>query len=392
MTDSPAPVAVPFNRAQTVGDEMTHVDAAVAGGRLAGNGRFARRCAAWLRERIGCGAAFMTPSCSAGLEMAARLAGVRAGDEVIVPSFTFVSTASAVVRAGGTPVFVDIDPKTLNLDPEAAAAGMGPRTRAIAIVHYGGVACDIDSIRALARGGGLVVIEDAAHAIGATWRDWPLGSLGHLAALSFHDTKNLQCGEGGALLVNDAALIADAERMHDRGTNRGEFARGEADHYTWIGEGSNYLMSELSAAFLWGQLERADAVTAERRSLWATYWDGFAELERRGVARRPVVPPGCEHNGHIFYLLLEDRRRRDALIKALAAERIRATFHYIPLHSSPAGQRFGRVSGDMRVTDSVAGRIVRLPLWPGLGEDGAARVIAAVYAALGVGTRIPLPA
>ena len=375
-----------------VGDELMHVGSAVAAGRLAGDGPFARRCAGWLEERIGCGAAFMTPSCSAGLEMAARLAGVREGDEVIVPSFTFVSTASAVARAGGTPVFADIDPETLNLDPESVAAAVSPRTRAIAIVHYGGVACDTEAIGALARDAGLVVIEDAAHALGATWRERPLGSLGQLAALSFHDTKNLQCGEGGALLVNDGTLIADAERMHDRGTNRGQFARGEVDHYTWIGEGSNYLMSELSAAFLWGQLERADAVMAERRAVWSAYWDGFAELEARGVARRPVVPDDCEHNGHIFYLLLEDRVERDALIEALAAEQIQAVFHYIPLHSSPAGRRFGRVAGDLSVTNSVADRIVRLPLWFGMGEEGAARVIDAVCAALGVSARPRLPA
>jgi dTDP-4-amino-4,6-dideoxygalactose transaminase len=275
---------IPFNHPQTVGDELMHMDSVLASGRLAGNGRFGRRCGAWLQERVGCGAAFMTPSCSAALEMATRLAGVHEGDEVIVPSFTFVSTATAVLRAGGTPVFVDIDPDTLNLDPGAVAAAVGPRTRAIVIVHYGGVACDMEAIAAAARDAGLAVIEDAAHALGASWRDRPLGSIGHLAALSFHETKNLQCGEGGALLVNDDALIADAERMHDRGTNRAQFARGEVDHYTWICEGSNYLMSELTAAFLWGQFERADAVTAERRALWSAYWDGFEDLEERGMA------------------------------------------------------------------------------------------------------------
>jgi dTDP-4-amino-4,6-dideoxygalactose transaminase len=299
---------IPFNRPQLVGDELMHIDSAVAARGLAGNGPFARRCATWLEEHIDCGAAFMTPSCSAGLEMAARLAGVCEGDEVIVPSFTFVSTASAVVRARGTPVFADTDPETLNLDPEAAAAAAGPRTRAIVTVHYGGVACDIDALGALARDAGLMMIEDAAHALGATWRERPLGSLGHLAALSFHDTENLQCGEGGALLVNDARLIADAELMHDRGTNRGQFARGEVDHYTWISEGSNFLMNELSAAFLWGQLERADAVMAERHAVWSAYWDGFEDLEARGLARRPVVPDECDHNAHIFYLMLEDRR------------------------------------------------------------------------------------
>ena len=378
---------IPFNRPQTAGAESAYVRSALASGGLAGGGPFTRRCAAWLQERIDCAGAFMTPSCSAGLDMATRLAGVGQGDEVIMPSFTFVSTASAAVRAGATPVFVDVDPGTLNIDPSAAAAAVGPRTKALSVVHYAGVACDMQALAGVAREAGLALIEDAAHAIGASWRGRPLGSIGALAALSFHDTKNVHCGEGGALLVNDTTLLAGAQSMHDRGTNRAQFERGEADCYTWVGEGSNYLMSELSAAFLWGQLEQADSVTAARRALWSRYWHGFEELEARGVARRPVVPDDCEHNGHIFFLLLEGRRERDALIETLAAEQIQAVFHYIPLHRSPAGRRFARVSGDLAVTDSVANRIVRLPLWPGLGDEGQARVIDAVYSALGVRAR-----
>jgi dTDP-4-amino-4,6-dideoxygalactose transaminase len=383
---------IPFNRPETAGAELAYVQSAIASGQLAGNGEFTSRCAGWLEQRLGCARALMTPSCSAGLDMATRLAGVGHGDEVIMPSFTFVSTASAAVRAGATPVFVDVDAGTLNIDPAAAAAAVGPRTKAIVVVHYAGVACDMEALGELAREHGLALIEDAAHAIGACWRQRPLGSIGDLAALSFHDTKNLHCGEGGALLVNDGALVAAAERMHDRGTNRAQFRRGEVDAYTWIGEGSNYLMSELSAAFLWGQLEQADAVTAKRRALWSRYFAGFAELEARGLARRPVVPEDYEHNGHIFYLLLDDRAERDALIVALAAAGIQAVFHYIPLHSSPAGRRFGRACGDLSATDSVAERIVRLPLSPALGETGADRVIDAVYAALGARAGRPLAA
>ena len=392
MRMSPDLERIPFNRPCSAGAEPDHLRAALSGGRLAGNGDFARRCEGWLRARIGSSAALMTASCSMALEMAVRLAGVRPGDEVIMPSFTFVSTATAVVRAGGQPVFVDVDPATLNIDPAAMADAVGPRTRAACVVHYAGVACDMEAVGEVARKAGLTVIEDAAHAIGASWRGRPLGSIGDLAALSFHETKNLQCGEGGALLVNDPALGGEAEIMHNRGTNSAQFHRGEVDHYTWVREGSNYLMNELSAAFLWGQLERADAVTAERRRVWLTYWDAFSVLEARGIARRPIVPDDCEHNAHIFYLLLGGRAERDALIAALAAAGVQAVFHYVPLHSSPAGRRLGRAAGLLPASDAVSQRIVRLPLWPGLGEARTARVIDAVHAALGVGASQPLAA
>jgi dTDP-4-amino-4,6-dideoxygalactose transaminase len=392
MRMSPDLERIPFNRPSAAGTERDYLKAALSGGRLAGNGDFARRCEGWLRARIGSSAALMTGSCSMALEMAVRLAGVRAGDEVIVPSFTFVSTATAVVRAGAQPVFVDVDPATLNIDPAAMADAVGPRTRAVCVVHYAGVGCDMEAVGEVARKASLTVIEDAAHAIGASWRGRPLGSIGDLAALSFHETKNLQCGEGGALLVNDPALAGEAEVMHNRGTNSAEFHRGEVDHYTWVREGSNYLMNELSAAFLWGQLERADAVTAERRGVWLTYWDAFSLLEARGLARRPIVPDDCEHNAHIFYLLLGGRAERDALIAALAAAGVQAVFHYVPLHSSPAGRRLGRAAGLLPATDAVSERIVRLPLWPGLGEARTARVIDAVHAALGVGASRPLAA
>ncbi|HEY6888079.1 MAG TPA: dTDP-4-amino-4,6-dideoxygalactose transaminase [Solirubrobacter sp.] len=377
------PERIPFNVPEVHGAEQQYVRHAIDGSPLSGNGAFGRRCANWLEDTTGTAHAFMTASCSAALEMSARLAGVGPGDEVIMPSFTFVSTASAVARCGGRPVFVDVDPETFNVDPRAVANAIGSRTRAISVVHYGGVAADMQAIMDLARRAGLIVIEDAAHSVGASWRGRALGSIGDLGTLSFHDTKNLQCGEGGALLVNEPALVPEAEIMLNRGTNRAQFARGEVDRYTWVGEGSNYLMSELNAAFLWGQFERAEAVTEARRALWRTYWEAFAELEQHGTVQRPVIPDECEHNAHIFHLLLPDRARRDALIAALDEQGVQAVFHYVPLHSSPAGRKLGRDGGSLAVTDDISDRLVRLPLWAGLGEARIARVIASVFTALG---------
>jgi dTDP-4-amino-4,6-dideoxygalactose transaminase len=373
---------IPFNRPQATGPELDNIRTALADGHLSGSGAFARRCAAWLQERVGSDGVFMTPSCSAALEMAMRLSGIGPGDEVIMPSFTFVSTASAAARTGATPVFVDIEPNALNIDPAAVAAAVGPRTRAICVVHYGGVSCDMQAIDEVAEAAGLTVIEDAAHAIGASWQGRPLGSIGRMATLSFHETKNLQCGEGGALLVNDPSLIGQAEIMHNKGTNRAQFFRGEVDRYTWVGDGSNYVMSELSAAFLAGQFDNADPVTAARMGTWRSYYDAFAGAERRGLLRRPIVPAGCDHNAHLFYLLLPDRARRDALIAALAERGVQAVFHYVPLHSAPAGRRLGRTSGSLRVTDDLSGRLVRLPLWHGLSEEQVGRVIDSVHEAL----------
>jgi dTDP-4-amino-4,6-dideoxygalactose transaminase len=384
MAQSPT---IPFNRPQATGPELANIRTALADGHLSGGGAFARQCAGWLQRQIGSAGVFMTPSCSAALEMSARLAGIGPGDEVVLPSFTFVSTASAITRLGATPVFVDIDPETLNIDPEAVAAAVTPRTQAVCVVHYGGVACDMDAIDEIAEANGLTVIEDAAHAVGASWRGRPLGSIGSVATLSFHETKNLQCGEGGALLVNDAQLVGRAEVMHNKGTNRLQFARGEVDRYTWVGDGSNYLMSELSAAFLAGQFENAQAVTAARMGIWNAYCDAFADLEARELVRRPVVPDGCEHNAHLFYLLLPDRRQRDEFIAALGRQGVQAVFHYVPLHSSPAGRELGRTPGSMSVTDELSGRLVRLPVWHGLTEQEVGRVVESVHTALAAPAR-----
>jgi len=373
---------LPFNRPRLIGTEHRYVDEAIATGKISGNGIFAARCTAWLRARVGAPAAFLTPSCTAALEMAAILADVGPGDEVIVPTFTFVSTANAFAARGATPVFVDVDERTLNLDARAVARAITDRTRAIVVMHYGGVACEMDAVMALAARHGLLVIEDAAHALPAAVDGRPLGSIGQLATFSFHETKNIQCGEGGALVVNDAALVQRAEIVQEKGTNRSAFFRGAADRYTWLELGSSYLMSEVSAAFLWAQMEEAEATTAERRRIWARYDDAFAELELAGVVRRPGVPRGCEHSGHLYYLLLGGEGARDALIAALARVGVHAVFHYVPLGSSPGGRRFGREPEPALLAESLSRRLVRLPLWVGMDEGDVARVVDGVHAAL----------
>jgi len=373
---------VPFNRPRLIGTEQRYVEEAIAAGKISGNGMFARRCADWLCARVGSPAAFLTPSCTAALEMAAILAGIGPGDEVIVPSFTFVSTANAFAARGATPVFVDVDERTLNLDVRAVERAITPATRAIVAMHYGGVACEMQVIMRLAERHGLWVIEDAAHALPAALDGRPLGSFGHLATFSFHETKNIQCGEGGALLVNDRRLVLRAEIVQEKGTNRSSFFRGEADRYTWIDLGSSYLMSEVSAAFLWAQIEQAAATTAERRRIWSLYHAAFAELERAGVVRRPRVPLGCEHSGHLYYLLLGGERERDALIEALARLGVRAVFHYVPLGSSPGGRRFGREPEPAVRAEALSRRLVRLPLWVGMDAADVARVVDGVTGAL----------
>jgi dTDP-4-amino-4,6-dideoxygalactose transaminase len=373
---------IPFNRPRLIGDEHAYIDEALASGKLSGNGQFAQRCARHLEARLGAARALITPSCTAALEMAALLCDLRPGDQVIMPSFTFVSTANAFALRGAIPVFVDVRPDTLNIDAGQIEAALTERTRAIVIVHYGGVACDMDRIMAIALRQGLTVVEDAAHALPGMWRDLELGAIGHLATFSFHETKNVHCGEGGALVVNDASLVERAEIVQEKGTDRAQFFRGQVDKYTWRDVGSSFLLSEVAAAFLWAQLEHLDDVTAERRALWEHYHDSFAELERDGLVRRPIVPNQCAHSGHLYYLLLPEPRFRDAFIRTLQTHGVHAVFHYVPLHSSPAGRKYGRVSGDLAVTDDASARLVRLPLWSGLGIHRADRVIEAVHEAV----------
>ena len=359
---------IPFNKPYMTGRELGYIAQAHADGHLSGDGSFTKRCSDWLEERISARKALLTHSCTAALEMAAILSAIQPGDEVIMPSYTFVSTANAFVLRGAVPVFVDIRPDTLNIDETLIEGAMTDRTRAIVPVHYAGVACEMDAIMAIAGKHDLLVIEDAAQAITASYKGRPLGSIGQMATLSFHETKNIISGEGGALLVNEPRLATRAEIIREKGTNRSRFFRGEVDKYTWVDIGSSYLPGEIIAAFLWAQMEEADSITPRRLAMWDTYHQRFAEAEAAGRVRRPVVPAHCTHNAHMYYLLLPDPGRRTAFIDRLRRLGIHTVFHYIPLHSSPAGQRFGRTHGDLRVTTAMSERLVRLPLWIGLAE------------------------
>ncbi len=368
-------VDVPFNRPQLVGNEHANIDEALASGKLSGNGRFARRCAGWLESNLGALRALITPSCTAALEMAGLLSELKPGDEVIVPDFAFVSTANAFVLLGATPVFVDIDPDTLNIAPDAIERAINERTRAVVLIHYGGVACDIERIRAIVAAHELILVEDAAHAIEASYRGEPLGSIGDLAAFSFHETKNVQCGEGGALVVNSERLVARAEVIQEKGTDRRRFFRGEVDKYTWQDVGSSYLLSEIGAAFLWAQLEHAREITDARRMIWERYHDALAPLEGDGLLRRPVIPDGCVHSGHLYYLLLSTEDVRDAALRALGSRGVHAVFHYLPLHLSPAGRRYGALREPAPITEDIAGRLLRLPIWAGMEDEEVEFVI-----------------
>lgn len=359
---------IPFNKPYMTGKELWYVSQAHANGHLAGDGIFTKKCSAWLEQRIGCRKALLTHSCTAALEMAAILARIQPGDEIIMPSYTFVSTANAFALRGGIPVFVDIRPDTFNIDETLIEAAITPKTRAIVAVHYAGVGCEMDAIMSIAEKYGLLVIEDAAQGIMSTYKGRPLGSIGHLAALSFHETKNIISGEGGALLVNDPRFTESAEIIREKGTNRSLFFRGQVDKYTWVDFGSSYLPSELIAAFLWAQMEEADTITQRRLDLWDTYHASFEEKEHEGKIRRPVIPADCTHNAHMYYLLLPDLDRRTAFIDALKEKGIGAVFHYVPLDSSPMGEKCGRKSGQLTQTRLLSERLVRLPLWLGLEE------------------------
>ena len=360
---------IPFNKPYMTGKELGYIGEAHANGHLAGNGQFSRQCGAWLENRVGSQRALLTHSCTAALEMAAILSGVGKGDEVIMPSFTFVSTANAFVLRGATPVFVDIRPDTLNIDETRIEQAITSRTKAIVPVHYAGVGCDMDVIMEIARRHDLLVIEDAAQGLLAEYKDRPLGSIGHLAALSFHETKNIISGEGGALLINDPRFVERAEVIWEKGTNRAQFFRGQVDKYTWVDLGSSYLPGEIIAAFLWAQMEEADAITKRRLDIWVRYHEAFVALEETGKLRRPIVPGDCVHNAHMYYLLLPNLDLRTAFIERLQAASINPVFHYVPLHSSPFGQSVGRWSGDMTNTVAASERLVRLPLWLGLEEQ-----------------------
>jgi dTDP-4-amino-4,6-dideoxygalactose transaminase len=369
---------IPFNRAGLAGDELRYVAAAIDAGHIAGAGAFTARCQALLEAWLGAPRVFLTTSGTHALEMAALLLGLGPGDEVIVPSFTFVSSASAFAIRGARPVFVDVRPDTLNLDEAALPRAVTRRTRAIVAVHYAGVACEMDAVTALAEERGLEVIEDNAHGLGGRYRGRFLGALGDLAVQSFHETKNFTCGEGGALVVNDRRRIERAEVLWEKGTDRARFFRGEVDKYTWVDLGSSFLPSELNAAFLCAQLEARAAIQQRRRAVWETYAERLAPWAAAEGVRLPVVPAHCEQAYHMFYLLMPSLDARTRLLAHLKSRGILAVFHFQPLHLSPVGARYGGRPGDCPVTEDVSDRLVRLPFYGTLTAEEQEEVCAAV--------------
>jgi dTDP-4-amino-4,6-dideoxygalactose transaminase len=373
-------VTIPFNRPVLAGHELDYIRKAIAAGQLAGDGMFTERCQLWLARFVGARAVLLTHSCTAALEMAAILIGIEPGDEVIMPSFTFVSTANAVALRGGVPVFVDIRRDTMNIDVDLVEAAITPRTKAIFPIHYAGVPADMDQLNAIAERHKLFLVEDAAQALGSKYKGRKAGSIGHLAAFSFHETKNIISGEGGAIAINDPSLIARAEIIREKGTNRKIFLRGQVDKYTWVDLGSSFLPGELVAAFLYGQLEQIDAIQSDRMATWRLYDAALRPFRDRGL-RTPHIPQDCDFNAHLYYILMPSLGLRQELIARMKADGITTPFHYIPLHSSPAGLRLARTSGDLPYTEDLSSRLVRLPLFPRMG-NASHRVLGRVHAHL----------
>ena len=373
---------IPFNKPYMTGKELEYIGEAHLHSMLAGDGRFTKRCHEWIERRTGCSKALLTHSCTAALEMAALLLDIEPGDEVIMPSYTFSSTANAFVLRGATPVFVDVRADTLNLDEQLVEGAVTARTRAIVPVHYAGVGCEMDSLMAIAARHGLKVVEDAAQAMMATYKGRALGSIGDLGTYSFHETKNVISGEGGCLLVNDPELTSRAEIVREKGTDRSRFFRGEVDKYTWQEVGSSFLPGEITAAFLWAQLAEADSITQRRLASWRRYHQMLERIETRSLIRRPVIPAECGHNAHMYYVLLAPGTDRGKVLREFKRHDIWPVFHYVPLHSSPAGIRYGRAHSVLSVTDSVAQRLIRLPFWVGIGEAQQADVIRVLTAAI----------
>lgn len=373
---------IPFNRPYMSDLEIDYILDAKERNMLAGDGWFTKQCHQWLESNVGVQKALLTHSCTAALEMAALLIDIQPGDEVIMPSYTFVSTANAFVLRGGVPVFVDIRADTLNIDEKKIEAAITERTKAIVPVHYAGVACEMDLIMDIARRHSLKVIEDAAQGVMSSYKGMPLGGIGDLGAFSFHETKNVICGEGGALLVNREQYAIQAEIIREKGTDRSRFFRGEVDKYTWQSVGSSFLPGELTAAFLMAQLEQATKITEQRRQIWDRYNLLAESLELDGFLRRPQIPVECEHNSHMFYVLLNNGIDRKRVLADMKSNAIHALFHYVPLHSSPGGQRFSRIHDDLTNTNQLSERIVRLPLWIGMSESDQTRVIDALKTAI----------
>ena len=375
---------IPFNVPPCTGHEMKYIGEAVASHKICGDGQFTKRCSAWMEERFNAHRVLLTTSGTTALDMASLLCALQPGDEVILPSFTFSSTANAFVNYGAKLVFVDIRPDTMNIDETKIEAAITSRTKAVVVMHYADVACEMDTIMAIARKHKLLVIEDAAQAVMSTYKGRALGTIGDFGCFSFHETKNYSMGEGGAILINAPEYVERAEILREKGTDRARFFRGQVDKYTWVDLGDSFLPSELNAAYLWAQLEMADAINADRLKSWKSYYDAFADLEKKGLVTLPTVPEGCAHNAHMFYLKCRDLEERTALIAFLKARDILAVFHYVPLHSAPAGLRFGRFSGEDVYTTRESDRLVRLPMYYGLTADDQAKVIRAVRDFYGV--------
>ena len=369
---------IEFNKAPFTGREIAYMQEAMNGHKLCGDGPFTKKCHAFLTERFGAAAAFLTTSCTHALEMAALLAGVGPGDEVILPSYTFCSTADAFVQRGATLVFTDIRPDTMNLDEKKIEAAITPRTKAIAVVDYAGIACEMEPIREIANHYHLTIVEDAAQGFGASYKGKPLGMLGDFGCFSFHETKNISMGEGGALLLPDLSHREAAEIILEKGTDRSRFFRGQVDKYTWVDYGSSYLPSDLGAAYLYAQLEVCDEINADRMRTWNHYDEALRPLAEKGLLDVPCIPEGCVHNAHMYYIKAKDLAERTALIAHLKANNVQAVFHYIPLHSAPAGRKYGRFSGADEFTTKESERLVRLPLYYGLTEEDSETVIRAV--------------
>ena len=352
-----------FNIPPYTGKELDYISQAVENHKICGDGEFTKRCDKWIEERTGTGKSLLTTSCTHATELAALLAGVGEGDEIIMPAYTFVSTADAFVLRGATPVFVDIRPDTMNIDEKLIEAAITEKTKAIVPVHYAGVACEMDTIMEIAKRHHLLVIEDAAQGIMSTYKGKALGAIGDFGAYSFHETKNYSMGEGGALLIRDQKYVEDAEIFREKGTNRSKFFRGQIDKYTWVNYGSSYLPSDMNAAYLWAQLEMAEEINEHRLALWNQYYEELAPLQERGLLMLPTVPKECVHNAHMFYIKAKDLEERTALISFLKENGILAVFHYIPLHTAPAGVRFGRFHGEDVYTTRESERLCRLPMY-----------------------------
>lgn len=366
---------IPFNKPPVVGDEIRYITEAVNSNKICGDGEFTKKCSQWIEERAGSPKVLLTTSCTHALEMAALLCDIKEGDEVIMPSYTFVSTADAFVQRKAKIVFVDIRPDTMNIDENLIEAAITDKTKAIVVVHYAGVSCEMDAIMKLARKYNLLVVEDAAQGIMSSYHKKMLGTIGDVGCYSFHETKNYSMGEGGSILLSHPEDIEKAEIMREKGTNRSKFFRGQIDKYTWVEYGSSYLPSDMNAAYLWAQLQMADEINNNRLSNWNLYYHGLHSLEESGKIQLPVIPEGCQHNAHMFYIKTKDIQERQELIDYLRNNEIQTVFHYIPLHSAPAGIRYGRFHGEDIYTTKESERLLRLPMFYGLKADEVSRII-----------------